>query len=93
MVFTHNVFPDCGSTVRRRAGVDGREEVSISNAADADGVEGSTRTEEEVRDAWRSPSPPPSIDSGQSGMQIDHLDIYTVYHCYGFWTLSSFIFY
>ncbi|XP_047474021.1 glutamate receptor-interacting protein 2-like isoform X4 [Penaeus chinensis] len=61
---------DCGSTVRRRAGVDGREEVSISNAGDADGVEGSTRTEEEVRDAWRSPSPPPSIDSGQSGTVI-----------------------
>ncbi|XP_063609660.1 glutamate receptor-interacting protein 2-like isoform X2 [Penaeus indicus] len=62
---------DCGSTVRRRAGVDGREEVGNSNASDADGVEGSTRTEEEVRDAWRSPSPPPSIDSGQSEDKTD----------------------
>ncbi|XP_042240486.1 glutamate receptor-interacting protein 2-like isoform X2 [Homarus americanus] len=61
---------DCGSTVRRRGGLECREETN--GAGDADGVEGTRKVpEEDVRDTWGSPSPPPSIDSGQSEDKTD----------------------
>ncbi|XP_068237802.1 glutamate receptor-interacting protein 2 isoform X2 [Palaemon carinicauda] len=61
---------DCGSTVRRRAGTEGRDEPNING--DSENAEGSRKeTEEETRDMWRSPSPPPSVDSGQSEDKTD----------------------
>lgn len=56
---------DCGSTVRRRAGLEGREEVA--GTSDADNAEVKRSHEGDAGESWRSPSPPPSIDSGQSG--------------------------
>lgn len=51
-------------------GGDGREEANSSGETEG-GIEGPRNTtpgeEGEVRGTWGSPSPPPSIDSGQSG--------------------------
>ncbi|KAK7066747.1 Glutamate receptor-interacting protein 1 [Halocaridina rubra] len=61
---------DCGSTVRRRAGTEGREEINIIGETEC--ADTNRRIiEDEVRDTWRSPSPPPSIDSGQSEDKTD----------------------
>ena len=58
-------FVDCGSTVRRRAGNEGREE--LAGSVDTDNSEANKRSIGDMDEARRSPSPPPSIDSGQSG--------------------------
>nr|XP_045595097.1 glutamate receptor-interacting protein 2-like isoform X2 [Procambarus clarkii] len=61
---------DCGSTVRRRGGLEFREE--STGPGDTDSVEANRKApEEETRDTWGSPSPPPSIDSGQSEDKTD----------------------
>lgn len=63
------VITDCGSTVKRRGGLEGREEVA--GAGDTDSTEVNKRShEEDAGESWRSPSPPPSIDSGQSGQYV-----------------------
>ncbi|XP_071550791.1 glutamate receptor-interacting protein 2 isoform X2 [Panulirus ornatus] len=61
---------DCGSTVKRRGGTECREETN--GAGEPDDLEANRKDpEDETRDAWRSPSPPPSIDSGQSEDKTD----------------------
>ncbi|KAK8743616.1 hypothetical protein OTU49_001164 [Cherax quadricarinatus] len=61
---------DCGSTVRRRGGLECREE--NNGAGDTDDVDANRKVpEEDTRDTWGSPSPPPSIDSGQSEDKTD----------------------
>ncbi|XP_050718658.1 glutamate receptor-interacting protein 2-like isoform X3 [Eriocheir sinensis] len=61
---------DCGSTVKRRAGLEGRDEVA--GTGDTDSTEVNKRShEEDAEESWRSPSPPPSIDSGQSEDKTD----------------------
>ncbi|XP_045132359.1 glutamate receptor-interacting protein 2-like isoform X3 [Portunus trituberculatus] len=61
---------DCGSTVRRRAGNEGREE--LAGSGDTDNSEANKRSMEgDMDEARRSPSPPPSIDSGQSEDKTD----------------------
>ncbi|XP_066964417.1 glutamate receptor-interacting protein 2 isoform X2 [Macrobrachium rosenbergii] len=61
---------DCGSTVRRRAGTEGRDEPNVNG--DSENPEANRKpTDEETRDMWRSPSPPPSVDSGQSEDKTD----------------------
>ncbi|XP_063857426.1 glutamate receptor-interacting protein 1-like isoform X2 [Scylla paramamosain] len=61
---------DCGSTVRRRAGNEGREE--LAGSGDTDNSEANKRSiEGDMDEARRSPSPPPSIDSGQSEDKTD----------------------
>lgn len=61
---------DCGSTVRRRGGTEGREE--MAGTGDTDSAEVNKRYhEEDVGETRRSPSPPPSIDSGQSGQSVN----------------------
>nr|XP_053635435.1 glutamate receptor-interacting protein 2-like [Cherax quadricarinatus] len=61
---------DCGSTVRRRGGLECREE--NNGAGDTDDVDANRKVpEEDTRDTWGSPSPPPSVDSGQSEDKTD----------------------
>ena len=59
-------FVDCGSTVKRRAGIEGQEDSSsaIPNSSSQE------RTTEDQREGWGAPSPQPSVDSGQSGKYI-----------------------
>lgn len=68
LIQNYIVLSDCGSTVRRRMGAEGREESSTLMPEAADSRK---PPEGHAQEAWQSPSPPPSIDSGQSG-QLCH---------------------
>lgn len=78
------MLTDCGSTVKRR-GTECREETN--GAGEPDDV-GTNRKdpEDDARDTWRSPSPPPSIDSGQSGTSSSNGNLWG--WCLGLFHLS-----
>ncbi|CAL4088324.1 unnamed protein product [Meganyctiphanes norvegica] len=61
---------DCGSTVRRRGEAEGKEDANV-NGEDGDNRNRKVEDKEISRDTWRSPSPPHSVDSGQSEDKTD----------------------